>query len=269
MSFATSPEPNKEQITYIRQISPDNYKKQGIEFTKKALRELKEQMTNFKAKKHSVFEKETETETDKDTEMETNELDNTDDCVNNNSNETDSDSDYDVTNKRDSNSNSNTNINLIIKNVKKDKKTPGKSTPSKLTPSKSTPSKLTPSKLTPSKSMDIENAMLKQFEKDNKKVLELKSICKKMDKDLHYLKLDLINSQCDKDILEKEVKFYKNKIEYIDKIIKFDNEKYIKEKKYLKYFKIFIILLLALNLYLYYFKYFMFIIGMCFLYFTK
>ena len=261
MSLATSPEPSKENITYIRQISPDNYKKQGIDFTQKALLELKEQMKNFKPKKHSIFEKDTETET------ESNDLDNINDCENTNTNDSnsESESDYDMTDKG-------TNIKLIIKNVKKDKKISNKLTPNKSTSNKSTSNKSTSNKSTSKitdKSLDIENAMLKQFERDNKKVLELKSICKKMDSDLHYLKLDLINSQCDKDILEKEVKFYKNKIEYIDKIIKFDNEKYIKEKKYLKYLKIFIILLLALNLYLYYFKYFMFVIGMCFLYFTK
>ena len=193
MNIAKTPEINNDKATYIKPISEIDYKKQGNDFTQKALQELKEQMANYKPKKHNIF-----TNNNDDLNYDVND-DINDVCNNTNSNNIDSDSDsesdYDMTDKA-------TNINLIIKNSKKDKKISNK-----LTSNKST-FNLKSKKTDTDKSLDIENSMLKQFEKDNRIVFELKSICKKMDSDLHYLKLDLINSQCDKDNLEKELKLF-------------------------------------------------------------
>ena len=124
------------------------------------------------------------------------------------------------------------------------------------------------------KALDITKSMHKQVDRDNKKILELKSLCNKLDKESHYLKLDLCNYQCDKDklekdamVLEKEIKFYKNKVQYVDQLLKIDNEELKKEQKHINYMKIFIIILLGLNMYFEYLKYFMFIFGMILLYF--
>ena len=56
-----------------------------------------------------------------------------------------------------------------------------------------------------------------------------------MDKDLHYLKLDLLNSQCDNDKLNKDEEFYKKKIELLDNIVKLSDEKQ-KKKRLLAWF---------------------------------
>lgn len=93
----------------------------------------------------------------------------------------------------------------------------------------------------------------------NTKIVELNRVCNKMDKDLHYLKLDLINFQCDNDKLNKDEVFYKQKIEYLDDIVKCSYEKQIKAEKYFKYLKTFIIILFCANAYFDYIRYAMLI----------
>ena len=76
-----------------------------------------------------------------------------------------------------------------------------------------------------------------------------------MDKDLHYLKLDLVNFQCDNDKLLKETASYNKKIVELENIVKHSDDKANKQEKYMQYLKIFIIILLLLNAYFDYVKY--------------
>ena len=262
MSLSTTPE---AKTNYIKPISSDEYKKQSSDYTKKSLLELKEQMKNFKPKKNfSIINNKTNNNTepiiydvDSDDDGDNGVDDNEDNDV------CDSETDYDLSDKEDkkTNAKSNTNINLIIKNGKINTKKPKKNS----TPNKSSSS---------SKTSDISNDIYKKIDDDNNKIMnlnnkiiELKSLCNKMDKDLHYLKLDLINSQCDKDNLEKTLELYKKNNEILDNIVKKNNQKIIKDRKHVLYLKIFIIILFGLNLNFENFKYFLFVFGLCFLYF--
>ena len=81
----------------------------------------------------------------------------------------------------------------------------------------------------------------------------------------HYLKLDLVNYQCDNDKLIKDSEFYKKKIELLDNIVKLNDEKLNKQEKYMKYLKTFIIIVLLLNAYFEYVKYMLLILSLiCF-----
>jgi hypothetical protein len=274
MSFAISPEPNKKN--YIKPISVEDYKKQGTDFTQKALLELKEQMNTFTPKKHSIFKNPKIGPIIYDND---NDDDNDDDINNDNDNDNDnecnSETDYDLSDKEDKEDkhnikNSNTNIKLIIQNVKSDSSKNKKDAKSsaKTSPKTSVKSSTEASAVT--------DAIYKHLDNDNNKIVilnnkiaELKSVCKKMDKDSHFLKLDLVNSQCDKDKLEKDITFYKKKIDFMDDLLKVEIENKRQEKEYLKYLKIFTIILLALNAYFEFFKYILLIIGIVFLYFRK
>ena len=270
MSISITPELNE---TYIKPISSDEYKKQSSYYTQKSLLELKEQMKNFKPK-HSnsiinskpnnktepiIYDVDDDDKTDNDNVNNIHGVDGVDSII------CDSESDYDLSDKEDNETStkSNTNINLIIKNGKTDNKK------HKFT-STNTSSK------TSSKISAITNDIYKKIEDDNNKILnlnnkiiELKSLCNKMDKNLHYLKLDLINSQCDKDNLEKTLERYKQNNACLDNIVKYNNLQIIKNRQYYLYLKIFIIILLILNAYFNFFKYILLLIGILFLYFIK
>ena len=272
MDIASTPEPI---ITFIKPISTDEYNKQGSDFTQKALLELKEQMKNFKPNKHSIIQKnidvinknnyiiESNSNSDSDSDSES-----VSDYNLSDKDEKDEDVDDDNTNK---NLRTNTNINLIIKNVKSDAKKTTKKDKKKTNESKSKESKESKESRQSKeskeskeskKSSDITNAVFDKMDNDSNKILQLnnkiveyKSVCKKMDKDLHYLKLDLVNFQCDNDKLLKETASYNKKIVELENIVKHSDDKANKQEKYMQYLKIFIIILLLLNAYFDYVKY--------------
>jgi hypothetical protein len=236
-NLATTPE---VKASYIKPISSDEYKMQSSEFTKKALLELKEQMKTFKPKKNSIIEKNIDIVNKNDYIIESN-----------------SDTDYNLSDNDndDDNDDKNTNINVIIRNVKNTKDDNKKKKMSK-----------TNSESNASNASNVTDAIYNKLDNDcktilqlNNKIVELNRVCNKMDKDLHYLKLDLINFQCDNDKLHKEEVFYKQKIEYLDDIVKCSYEKQIKGEKYFKYLKIFVIVLFCANAYFEYIKYAMLI----------
>ena len=241
--LATTPE---AKPNYIKPISSDEYKMQSSEYTKKALLELKEQMKTFKPKKNSIIEKNIDIVNKNDYIIESN-----------------SDTDYNLSDNNncdddDDADDKNTNINVIIRNVKNTKADNKKKKMSKSN-SESNASNA-------SNASNVTDAIYNKLDNDcktilqlNTKIVELNRVCNKMDKDLHYLKLDLINSQCDNDKLNKDEVLYKQKIEYLDDIVKCSYEKQIKEQKYLKYLKIFVIVILCANAYFDYIRYAMLI----------
>jgi hypothetical protein len=270
MDIASTPEPI---ITFIKPISTDEYNKQGSDFTQKALLELKEQMKNFKPNKHSIIQKNIDVINKNNCIIESNSNSDSD-------SDSDSVSDYNLSDKDDKdedvdddntskNTRTNTNINLIIKNVKSDAKSDAKKTTKKdkkktneSKSKESRQSKESKESKESKKSSDITNAVFDKMDNDSNKILQLnnkiveyKSVCKKMDKDLHYLKLDLVNFQCDNDKLLKETASYNKKIVELENIVKHSDDKANKQEKYMQYLKIFIIILLLLNAYFDYVKY--------------
>ena len=243
MSLASTPE---AKATFINPISTDEYKKQGSDFTQKALLELKEQMKNYKPnkpKKQSIIKKNIDVVNKNDYIIESNS--NSDSETDYNISDNDDNDDNDGND--DNNNNNDTNINVIIRNGKNRKNT------------KSDNKKNQSSEL---KSSEFTSAMFEKLDNDTHKILQLntkmgdlKSACKKMDKDLHYLKLDLINCQCEKDKLITDADLNTKKIELLDNIVKLKDEKQIREQYYMKYLKIFIIIALSANAYFDYVKY--------------
>jgi hypothetical protein len=271
MDIALTPEP---KATYIKPISTDEYKKQGSDFTQKALLELKEQMQNIKPNKHSIIQKNIAVVNKNDYIIESNSNSDSDSATDYNLSDKDDEDDDDDDTTKNSNTNSNTNINLIIKNVKKDAKKNKKNKSESKSKESNTNNNSKESKESKEskKSSDITNAVFDKLDNDSNKILQLntkifeyKSVCQKMDKDLHYLKLDLVNYQCDNDKLIKDSEFYKKKIELLDNIVKLNDDKLNKQEKYMKYLKIFIIILLLLNAYFEYVKYMLLILSLvCF-----
>lgn len=244
--LATTPE---AKANYIKPISFDEYKMQSSEYTKKALQELKEQMKTFKPKKNSIIEKNIDVLNKNDYIIESN-SDTDYNLSDNNNYDNGDDNDND---DGDNGDDKNTNINVIIRNFKNTKPDNKKKKISKSN-----------SESNASNASNVTDAIYNKLDNDSKKILqlntkivELNRVCNKMDKDLHYLKLDLLNSQCDNDKLNKDEEFYKKKIELLDNIVKLSDEKQKKEQKYLKYLKTFIIILFCANAYFDYIKYMM------------
>jgi hypothetical protein len=260
MDIASTPEPI---ITFIKPISTDEYNKQGSDFTQKALLELKEQMKNFKPNKHSIIQKNIDVINKNNCIIESNsnsDSDSDSDSVSDYNLSDKDDKDEDVDDNTSKNTRTNTNINLIIKNVKSDAKSDAKKTTKK--DKKKTNERKSKESKESKKSSDITNAVFDKMDNDSNKILQLnnkiveyKSVCKKMDKDLHYLKLDLVNFQCDNDKLLKETASYNKKIVELENIVKHSDDKANKQEKYMQYLKIFIIILLLLNAYFDYVKY--------------
>jgi len=276
MESSTKPTlPSSSLKTFAKQITIDEYKGQTEDYTQKALRELQEQMKTFKRpliiKKSDKLTDLSDLVNKIDVSHSNNDSNNSNDSNDDSNNDSNDDSNDDSKNDSDednqklkkkiklskNNENStNTNVNLIIKHVVDNDEKNKKTLKTLKTNTKNT-------KNTANTTTTMTDSIYAQHEIDinkiaelNKTIFELKQTIKNKDREyndmdgkMHYLKLDLGNSQIEKSDLLKQVELFKKdeiKNTNLIKTMEANNKKYI---FYWKIIKKDIVLLYMFNIY--------------------
>jgi len=273
--------------TFAKQISTVEYNNQKEDYTQKALRELNEQMKTFKRPSYKINTNNTNNTNKKNTRSIINDGNDGNDILddeeikssfdhkyNNVFNDNafidnlDNEENSDNEGNSDSEGKSDKDVNLIIKHVIDNKKKRNSN-------SKSGVKTTNTNTNTNSLNENIVNAIYAQHEIDinnisklNKTIIEIKQKIKDsereyddMDCKMHYLKLDLGNSQLENETLKKEIEILKKEnVEITEKIIILcDREK--SDRFYFNILKWVCLFLLIFNLYYAEVKYFLFVAG--------
>ena len=256
-SIIDAPVPTK---TFVKQISTTEYNSQKDDYTKKALKELQEQMKTFKTPKERKDEKKEERKDEKKEERKENYesnkyiYDDNDDNDDNNDISLDSESDYDTKAKP----------SLIIKHIIDSCSNGNNNKTDTIAKKRKTNNSNKTSNSSSSSSSNLHDAIYAQHELDIKTITKLNNRIKELEKEngefeskIHYLRLDVVNTICERNELQKEVKtlYIENDKNIKQAVIILDNDK--KNKFYFDILKIIVIILLILNIYFPAVKYFL------------
>ena len=256
---------------FAEQKTINEYNKDKVDYTQKALKELQEQMKNFDFNKKpnvdKVFNSNKFLQT---TKSSSNNVSNN--VLEISDNEQDSETEIDLQNNKQ-------NINLIIKHVL-DKKKANNSNNSNNSNNNIKSKSMSNVKIADESITNVIYAQheldIKTISKLNKTITELQSNIKDLKKEsddveskLYYLKLDLGNAQCDKFELEKQVICLKEDLEKTKIKHTYAEEKNKIFQVNIKYINIFIVILLMLNIYFEDFKYLLIALSIIGLFMSK
>ena len=260
-SIIDAPVPTK---TFVKQISTTEYNSQKDDYTKKALKELQEQMKTFKTPKERKEEKKEERkgnyESNKYIYDDNDDGDGDDDNRNggnNNYNDDislDSESDYDTKAKP----------SLIIKHIIDSCSNGNNNKTETIAKKRKTNNSNKTSNTSSNTSSNLHDAIYAQHELDIKTITKLNNRIKELEKEngefeskIHYLRLDIVNTICERNELQKEVKtlYIENDKNIKQAVIILDHDK--KNKFYFNILKFVVIILLMMNIYFSAAKYFL------------
>ena len=265
-SIIDAPVPTK---TFVKQISTTEYNSQKDDYTKKALKELQEQMKTFKTPKEKKEEKKEErkgnyesnkyiyddNDNDDNDDNDGDDCDDNENCGNNNDNiSLDSESDYDTKEKP----------SLIIKHIIDSCSNGNNNKTETITKKRKTNNSNKTSNSSSNTSSNLHDAIYAQHELDIKTITKLNNRIKELEKEngefeskIHYLRLDVVNTICERNELQKEVKtlYIENEKNIKQAVIIVDHDK--KNRFYFNILKYVVIILMMMNIYIPAAKYFL------------
>ena len=267
---------------FAKKISIDEYNKQKDDYTQRALRELKEQLTS--SSKRPLDNKYSDIELDDDSDSDSVDVKNT------SNNNNDSSNNYNNGSNNDSNSNSNSNnikqtkpkVNVFIQHVpEKIKNTNNGNNGNSNNGNNSSNGNNSNKKIkvNSQNNSELNNNLvgsiyakreddINTIAKLNKQIVDLKQKNKELESTKRYLELDFLNKELDNTDKDRKIDELETTITISSRTIKTnednlklkikqDEENYKKNKFYLKLIKISMFILLMLNLYFDNFKYFL------------
>jgi len=263
---------------FAKKISLEEYNKQKDDYTQRALRELKEQLTS--SSKRPLDNKYSDIELDDDSDSDSQDVENTlnnnNDSINNynNGSNNDSNNDYNSNNIKQTKPKVNVFIQHVPEKIKNDNN--GNNGNSNNSNSNNSNKKI---KVNSQNNLQLNNNLvdsiyakreddINTIAKLNKQIVDLKQKNKELESTKRYLELDFLNKELDNTDKDRKIDELETTITISSRTIKTnednlklkikqDEENYKKNKFYLKLIKISMFILLMLNLYFDNFKYFL------------
>jgi len=263
---------------FAKKISLEEYNKQKDDYTQRALRELKEQLTS--SSKRPLDNKYSDIELDDDSDSDSQDVENTlnnnNDSINNynNGSNNDSNNDYNSNNIKQTKPKVNVFIQHVPEKIKNDNN--GNNGNSNNSNSNNSNKKI---KVNSQNNLQLNNNLvdsiyakreddINTIAKLNKQIVDLKQKNKELESTKRYLELDFLNKELDNTDKDRKIDELESTITISSRTIKTnednlklkikqDEENYKKNKFYLKLIKISMFILLMLNLYFDNFKYFL------------
>jgi hypothetical protein len=266
---------------FAKKISLEEYNKQKDDYTQRALRELKEQLTSSSKRPLDNKYSDIELDDDSDSDSNSNSVDvknTSNNYYNDSSNEYNNDSNNDSNNDYNSNNIKQTKpkVNVFIQHIPEKIKNDNNGNNGNNGNSNNSNKKI---KVNSQNNLQLNNNLvdsiyakreddINTIAKLNKQIVDLKQKNKELESTKRYLELDFLNKELDNTDKDRKIDELETTITISSRTIKTnednlklkikqDEENYKKNKFYLKLIKISMFILLMLNLYFDNFKYFL------------